>query len=287
MSGADFQVIADIGCKLGEGPVWHPHEGVLYWTDIEGGRLWRYEPGGEAEVVYEGQRVGGFTVQADGALLLFRERGNVVIWDKGQVRSVVVEQIQGHEEERFNDVYADPMGRVYAGTVCPGMMGRLIRLDVDGGWHEVLSGIACSNGMDLTADQGKMYYTDSEMRTIWRYSYDQSSGGLYDREVFVEVGEGEGKPDGLAVDREGHVWSARWGGWGVYQYGCDGEVKRKIDLPAAWTSSLCFGGEGYDELYVTSAGGDSKDELGEYAGAVFKVKVDVGGREPYLSRVSC
>ena len=287
MSGTDFQVIADVGCKLGEGPVWHPHEGALYWTDIDAGRLWRYEPGEEAEVVYEGQKVGGFTVQADGALLLFRERGNVVIWDKGQVRSVVVEQIQGREGERFNDVYADPMGRVYAGTICPGMMGRLIRLDVDGVWHEVLSGIACSNGMDLTCDHSQMYYTDSEMRTIWRYSYDQSSGGLYDREVFVEVAEGEGRPDGLTVDCGGDVWSARWGGWGVYRFSSEGAKKGKIDLPAARTSSLCFGGKGYEDLYVTSAGGDDKDGLGEYAGAVFKVKVDVRGRESFLSRVSC
>ncbi|WP_200761275.1 SMP-30/gluconolactonase/LRE family protein [Poriferisphaera corsica] len=286
MQAERYDIIADVRCVLGEGPVWHPHEQALYWTDIELGRLWRWVEGCEAEVVYEGRKVGGFTVQADGSLLLFRDNGNVVVWQDGHESGTVIDQIPGHANERFNDVCADPMGRVYAGTVCgSGLMGRLIRLDVGGDWHEVLGGVACSNGMDLTLDQKMMYYTDSEMRTIWSYQYDQSHGGLHGRGVFVEVPEGEGVPDGLTVDKSGDVWSARWDGWGVYRYGPDGQMKEKVELPAAQVSSVCFGGQGYKDMFVTSAGGHLDDWAGVNAGAVFRVNTDAVGCEPNMSRI--
>ena len=64
------QLIADYGCKTGEGPLWHPDEKRVYWTDIPTGRLFRYEPlTGKHEQFYEGQQVGGFTIQEDGSLL--------------------------------------------------------------------------------------------------------------------------------------------------------------------------------------------------------------------------
>ena len=290
MSQAEYEVIVDAGCQMGNSPVWHPHEHALYWSDTQAGKLWRWSQADGSEVVDEGVKIGGLTVQADGALLLFREHGNIVIWDRGQVRSVVVDHIPGHEEERFNDVYADPMGRVYAGTVCEGMMGRLIRLDVSGDWHEVLSGIACSFGMDLTVDQKRMYYTDRTMRAIWSYTYDQSTGGLYDRDLFMEMAEGEGFPGGLTVDRDGNVWSARWGGWGVYHYDADGKEKKYVELPAKYVTSLCFGGEDYKDLFVTSAccneRGQEEGDMGEDAGAVFKLKVKAAGKMPNLSRIS-
>ncbi|QQE12926.1 SMP-30/gluconolactonase/LRE family protein [Planctomycetota bacterium] len=285
MAEREFEIIAEVGCQLAEGPVWHEQEGALYWTDIMRGQMWRWEEGKGSEIVYEGQRVGGFTVQADGSLLLFREGGNVVIWDKGEVRDVVVEGIAGSDGERFNDVYADPMGRVYAGTVCEGEMGRLIRLEIDGQWHELVRGVACSNGMDLTLDQGRMYYTDSKMRTIWSYGYEQSTGALHDRQVFVEVNEGEGVPDGLTVDKGGDVWSARWDGWGVYRYGDDGKLKEKVELPAKQVTSVCFGGKGYGDLFVTSAGCGGGCQLGKHAGSVFRVKADVVGKPSHFSRV--
>ena len=74
----DVEIVAQYQCELGEGPLWHPMEKCLYWTDIEGGRLYRYDrQSGEHGVVYEGRPVGGFTYQADGALLLFQDRPDV------------------------------------------------------------------------------------------------------------------------------------------------------------------------------------------------------------------
>src|SRR5438094_350720 len=110
-------MIADEACVIGEGPLWHPDERRLYWTDIGLGRMFRYDPATNAhEQVYEGEAVGGFTVQADGALLLFMARGAIKTWHDGRV-STVVEDIPDERTTRFNDVIADPAGRVYCGTM--------------------------------------------------------------------------------------------------------------------------------------------------------------------------
>ena len=75
--------IADYACECGEGPLWHPFEKCLYWVDIPTGRLFRYDPEtGRHESCHQGEQLGGFTVQADGALLLFLERGAIKIADR-------------------------------------------------------------------------------------------------------------------------------------------------------------------------------------------------------------
>ena len=126
------ELIADYECTVGEGPLWHPDENCVYWVDIANGRLFRYEAGtGMHEQVYEGDAIGGFTIQDDGALLLFMARGAVKIWRGGEL-STVLDEIPDERETRFNDVFADPEGRVFCGTMpAPHRGGRLYRLDPD------------------------------------------------------------------------------------------------------------------------------------------------------------
>ncbi len=70
------RVIVDVDCATGEGPLWHPEEERLYWVDIPNGLLYRYSPATERhELVFSGPPIGGFTLQADGALLLFMAKG--------------------------------------------------------------------------------------------------------------------------------------------------------------------------------------------------------------------
>ena len=69
------ELIADYQCEVGEGPLWHPMEKKVYWTDIKRGKMFRYDPLTEMhEQFYEGALVGGFTIQVDGSLLLFMEK---------------------------------------------------------------------------------------------------------------------------------------------------------------------------------------------------------------------
>jgi D-xylonolactonase len=280
------ELVVDCRCALGEGPLWHPIERRLYWTDIIGGRVLRYDPaGGAHEVCYEGEIVGGFTIQADGALLFFMARGAVTRWCEGEL-TTVIEGIPDERESRFNDVIADPAGRVFCGTMPVGdRPGRLYRLDLDGALSLVLEDAGVSNGMGFTPDRRQFFHTNSTKRTITRFDYDEATGALGEPSLFARVPEGEGMPDGMTVDAEGFIWSARWDGGCVVRYTPDGEEVLRVSFPARRVTSVTFGGEGYADLYVTTAGGDDRATYGPSAGALFRLRPGVRGLSEFLSRV--
>ena len=281
------ELIAGYACVTGEGPLWHPGEQRLYWVDIPTGRMFRYDPASNThEQFYQGESVGGFTIQADGALLLFMPKGAVKIWREGEL-TTVIEEIPDERDSRFNDVIADPVGRVFCGTMpTEDRLGWLYRLDTDGTLTKLLDGIGCSNGMGFTPDRKQMYYTDSPKREIYLFDYDQDTGAITNQRVFVQTPEGEGVPDGMTVDAEGYVWSARWDGGCVVRYAPDGTEDRRIHFPAKKVSSVIFGGKDYTDLYVTTAGGNNKKEEGPGAGALFRVNLGIQGVPEFPSRIS-
>jgi len=282
----ELELIADYNCVTGEGPLWHPDEQRLYWADIPAGRMFRYEPAsGKHEQFYEGEVVGGFTIQEDGALLLFMAKGAVAIWRDGELE-YVIEDIPDERESRFNDVIVDPEGRVFCGTMpTKDRLGRLYRLDTDGTITKLLDEIGCSNGMGFTPDREQMYYTDSPKREIYLFDYDQNTGDITNQRVFVQTPEGEGVPDGMTVDAEGYVWSARWDGNCLVRYSPDGTENLRIDFPAKKVSSVTFGGEDYTDIYVTTAGGDNKEKEGSGAGALFRLNLGIRGVPEFPSKI--
>ncbi len=280
------ELIADYGCEVGEGPMWHPMEKRLYWVDIPTGRMFRYDPAtGEHEQCYDGAPVGGFTIQEDGSFLLFMGRGAVAVWRGGDLE-YVIDEIADERERQFNDVIADPMGRVFCGTVLgDDDDGRLYRLDTDGSVHKLLEGIVVSNGLGFTPDRKGMYYTESTPRNIYLFEYDVETGAISNQRVFVHVPEGEGKPDGMTVDAEGYVWSARWNGWSLVRHTPEGVEERRIRFPARQVSSMTFGGDDLTDIYVTTAGGHDKGQNGAGAGALFRLNLGIKGVPEFFSRV--
>lgn len=278
--------VADYECVCGENPLWHPTEKRLYWTDIETGRLFRYDPAtGDHECFYEGETVGGFTVQSDGSLLLFMARGAVKVWRDG-VFTTVIEEIPDERESRFNDVIADPRGRVFCGTMPTGERpGRLYRLDIDGSVTCVLEGVKCSNGMGFTLDRKRLYFTDSEIYTISLFDYDEATGSLSNRRHFYRNPESDGLPDGMTVDAEGYVWSACWDGACLLRIAPDGSVVRRVAFPANQVSSVIFGGDDYADAYVTTAGGNDRATNGPGAGILYRLNLGVRGLPEFPSRI--
>ncbi|HOZ45393.1 MAG TPA: SMP-30/gluconolactonase/LRE family protein [Candidatus Hydrogenedentes bacterium] len=279
-------LIADYQCGCGEGPLWHPDERRLYWIDIASGRVFRYDPEKDShEQCYEGEVIGGFTLQADGALLLFMARGAVKTWRDG-VLATVIDEIPDERTTRFNDVIADPAGRVFCGTMPAGdRLGRLYRLDVDGTLTQVLDEIGCSNGLGFTPDRKRMYYVDSPRREVYLFDYEASTGAITSRRVFVRTPDDEGVPDGMTVDADGYVWVAKWDGGCLVRFAPDGTEERRIGFPARKVSSVTFGGPDYTDIYVTTAGGTDKPHEGAGAGALFRMNLGIKGVPEFRSRV--
>jgi D-xylono/L-arabinono-1,4-lactonase len=268
-----IEMVADYACQIGENPLWHPMEQRLYWIDIPRGRMFRFDPAtGKHEQCHQGEQVGGFTIQEDGSLLLFGEHGSVRVWREGIVRTIV-EEIPAERGSRFNDVIADPAGRVFCGTMPKpdGTPGSLYRLGLDGTLECLFGGIGCSNGMGFTPDRKRMYHTDSIPREISLFDFDDRTGALANRRLFVRLPEG-GLPDGMTVDAEGCVWSAIWGGSSIVRFGPDGKERERIELPVKLCASLTFAGPACTDIYVTCAGGDERQVNGPGAGGLFRVR---------------
>jgi D-xylonolactonase len=273
------ELLVDLECHTGEGPLWHPMEKRVYWVDIPAGRLYRYDPAvGSYEQVLDtgGEAIGGYTIQADGSLLLFMARGAIRELRDGQFGRTIASDIPRERVSRFNDVIADPRGRVFCGTMATAdQPGCLYRLDTDGSLSVVLEGVRIPNGMGFTADHKHMYFTDSLTHEIALFDYDEASGNISNQRRFVRV-EGEGIPDGMTVDKEGTVWSARWDGGVLVRYSASGEEMQRIEFPARKVSSATFGGDDYSDLFVTTAtGGNGRAKEGAGAGALFRVRPGV------------
>jgi sugar lactone lactonase YvrE len=166
---------------------------------------------------------------------------------------------------RMNDAALDPHGRFWAGSMSYGAdrgAGSVYRLDPDGSVHRVLTGFTVPNGPAFSADGTVMYLADSALGVIYRYPVEPVTGELGERTEFARVDSGS--PDGMAVDADGHLWSAIWGGSELRRYRPAGELDRVVAVPARQPTSLCFTD---DHLIVTSAATGLPDP-GPYDGAV-------------------
>jgi len=252
----EAQLIAPTDCKVGENPLWHPDVGMLFFLDIPAGVVLRLDPRtGEHCEFSRGPVTGGMTLQEDGSLLLFQD-GRISVLGMDGVQRVVAMDVCPLNE-RFNDVIADPEGRVYAGAM--GGNGRLLRFDVDGTVTELFDDVEIPNGMGFSPDCKRMYFTDSVRRRIYLFDYERESGQIGNRQIFTEIPREHGLPDGMTVDASGFVWTCIWGGGRVTRLAPNGGVDREVLVPARQTTAIAFGGAGLADAFITSASAESSD----------------------------
>jgi sugar lactone lactonase YvrE/DNA-binding IclR family transcriptional regulator len=281
---ADTACVVPTTAFLGEGPVWLQEAQRLVFVDILAPSIvvadpqdgsFRSHPMPELVSAVVPRREGGFLAAMQTGL-------KAVDLSTGAITALAAPEA-GKPGNRFNDGKCDRRGRFFAGTLAidttPGH-GSLYRLDPDGRCTTVDSGFHISNGLGWSPDDRRFYFTDSGARRIYVYDYDIETGDAENRRSFVELPEGVGIPDGLAVDAEGFVWSAHWDGWCITRYDPDGRVDRVVNLPAPRPTSCCFGGPDLSTLYVTTARIRlSAQQLAEapLSGGVFAVEAGIRG----------
>jgi sugar lactone lactonase YvrE len=187
--------------------------------------------------------------------------------------------------DRMNDAKCDPEGRLWAGSMSTsgGFTGSLYRVDANLEVVALVDDVGISNGLAWSSDRASMYYIDTPLGTVDRFSYDPGTGHISDRTVVVRIDPGFGAPDGMCIDTDDHLWIAVWGGGVVRRYDPAGVLVDELELPAPRVTSCCFGGVDYDEMYVTTAReGMSEAQLDRYplSGSVFRFSPGATGRPP-------
>jgi sugar lactone lactonase YvrE len=260
--------------ELGEGPYWDIDTQSLYWVDVPARLVHRMDGSGAHTSWDVGMPVGAVVPMASGGLCVAAGNGFYVLdLDTGAVTEIA--QAPGLPGTRMNDGACDRAGRFYAGSMAsdetPGR-GTFYRLDTDRTVTPLYSGIGISNGVGWSPDDRLMYYIDSLAYRVDVMEYDIETGRVGQRRPFARLGSGEVVPDGLAVDAEGGVWTAVWGGSVIQRYDTDGRLTAVVRLPAAHVTSCAFGGPDLDQLYITTAAGP-----GRCAGALFTCPAGVKG----------
>jgi sugar lactone lactonase YvrE len=261
----NYSIECVVACSnhLGEGPVWDVDEGALYWVDGTGRRvgnpaLWRLDPATG--------KTRNWSLDHDVGAMALRERGGAVLalddgfylfdFERGEPELITLIE-SGQPRSRLNDGKVDRQGRFFAGGMDDEEELKLCglwRLDPDLSVTRVDDGIICSNGPCWSPDNRTFYFADTFQQVMWAYDYDPRSGILSNRREFASSREEPGFFDGSTVDAEGCVWNAMVIGGELIRYTPDGEVERRIGMPVRNITSVCFGGDKLDEIYVTSMG---------------------------------
>jgi sugar lactone lactonase YvrE len=280
------ELVWEAGATLAEGPLWDETTGSLLLVDIAAGKLHRLETDACTVASLEvGAPMSSVIPRAAGGLVVTMTDTLVSVNDGGSSLTDLVHFEGVPAGGRMNDAKCDPEGRLFAGSMSTsgGFTGSLFRVDADLEVIHLIGDVGISNGLAWSSDRGSLFYVDSALGSIDRFSYDLASGHISDRTVVVRIDPGFGAPDGLCIDTEDHLWVAVFGGGVVCRYDPAGILSDELELPAPNVTSCCFGGPGFDELYVTTAReGMSEADLDRnpLSGSVFRFRLGVTGTPP-------
>jgi len=249
------QVIA-LGAALGEGPVWVAQDNALWFVDVSGRRLHRYQAdGADTQVWAAPEKISFIVPTRDGSYMAGLKSG-LHSFDPRSGSFTQIAAPEAHlEENRLNDACVGPRGDLWFGSMHDAMTkpsGALYRLERNGRITQLDTGYIVSNGPAFSPDAATFYHTDSTRRLV--YAFDCGpNGSLSNKRVFVEIEKDAGFPDGTTVDAEGCVWVALWDGWAVRRYSPGAELLSTVPFPCARVTKIAFGGPDNCMVYVTTA----------------------------------
>jgi L-arabinonolactonase len=258
-----YKIECVLACEnhLGEGPVWDVEQARLYWLDGTGRRvgkpsIWRMDPRtGKVENWSLDRDVGAMALRSSGGAVLALDDG-FYLFDFNTAKLEPIQKVDADEPRtRLNDGKCDRRGRFFAGgmddkeelAIC-----GLWRLDPDFSVALAYRGIICSNGPCWSPDDKTFYLADTFQQEYWAFDYDIACGAVANKRLFASTKADAGVADGSTIDAEGCLWNAQLISGDLVRYTPDGRVERRIGMPVRNITSVMFGGERLDELYVTS-----------------------------------
>ncbi len=282
-----MEILCDVRTELGEAPYWDKKSGSLFWVDIFGKCFYRYFLKKKSCSVWLLPEMVSavFPLDEESCILTLEHR--IVRFYYKTEKIVFLALAENHDPgNRLNDAKCDNQGRLWFGSMdrnSTRISGAFYRMDQDGSVRKVFSHVSVSNGIGWSPDYNTMYYTDTQTFRLDAFDFDRQSGELSNRRIVLRVASSMGLTDGMAVDCEGMIWLALWDGARIIRIDPEkGEVLKELPVPALRVTSLCFGGEGMDELFITSARtGLNQSKIAKYpdSGALFRQPVGIRGMD--------
>lgn len=279
----------EVGATLGEGVLWDAARQMVWFVDIKGRRLHRCAPDGSERRSWDAPGQVSFVVHADdGGLVVSLEDGLYRLNEESGEFVPFVEVEADQPGNRFNDGHVDAQGRLWFGSMDDGEAqptGALYRFD----GQDVVrmdEGYVITNGPAVSLDGRTLYHTDTLDKQV--YAFDLAAdGSLSNKRLFASITDG-GHPDGMAVDAEGFVWIAVFGGWRIERRDPDGRKVGELRFPCSNVTKLAFAGDDLCTVYATTARkGLSAQQLAEQplAGALFTFRAGTAGLPPNVLRL--
>ena len=282
--------VLDAHAQLGECPLWSEREARVYWIDIDGQAVHRFDPAAGTDDVRQAPGRPGslaLTSRPGRLLVAIEERLAVLDWDASTWTDWLALEASG-TGNRMNDGRTDQAGRfwvgsMFANTSAHQASGMLHRVDADGRTTVARDRIGVPNGLAFAPDGRTMYFADTHRDVVWAYDYDESTGEGTGERVFLDFSTLPGRPDGACVDADGFYWIACVYGSAVLRVTPDGAVDRTVRLPVPKPTMPAFGGPDLTTLYMTTIGGGGSHAVEPafpQAGGIFAVETGIRGLAP-------
>lgn len=275
-------------CKLGEGPYWHSERQSIFWLDIENKTLNELPIASDKiKSINLPQRSSTIVQGQDERLILGVQGGLATLNLDTEEVTWLMDIEKNYADRRTNDGKCSPNGSLLIGIMnlqCKEGKGSLYLVNDNLELRKILSNLSIPNGMAWSPLDQQMFFIDSPSYKITSFHLNEQTGAITDQKTVVQISKGLGMPDGMTIDKEGCLWVAHWGGYGVYRWNpATGQLVDKIDVPAPHVTCCVFGGENMDELFITTArDGLTNKQLKEYplSGSLFVAKTTTSGFLP-------
>lgn len=250
-----FKVVTS-GFSTLEGPAFD-RDGNLCFVDWETSRIIALAPSGEVKEIFNtGGIPAGLAVDQDGSLWVADEGDHIhglLRIDRDGSSRVVIDSYEGSSLNGANDLIFAADGSVFFsdpwGSSAETPIGGFYRLRRDGRLDRLDSGLAFPNGVALSPDERYVYLAETYRTRILRYEL-RPDGHVGPKEEWAQTGPPSG-PDGMAVDIDGFLYCAHYGGGRIDVFAPDGGLVEVIPVPGANPTNCAFGGPDNRTLFVT------------------------------------
>jgi sugar lactone lactonase YvrE len=288
---ADVDAVPGPHTDLGEGPFYDPVTDQVSWVDLYQRRVHTTDlTSGATVTVTASERVAFvFPTGTPGEFVAGAQHGVARLGTRLEEPWIPIDSLD--PDTALNDGKADARGRLWVGTLSLSRSPwkcAFYRVNLDGSLSTIFTGVGLSNGLGWSPDGSTFYYVDSHRQDLRAFDFDVDRGELSNGRTIAAIPAEDGMPDGLAVDAEGGIWIALYGGAVVRRVTADGRHDRDVRLPVTFPTSVAFGGASNDLLFVTTARSllDERGRAAEpLAGRLLALRVGVGGAPVYLPRV--